>query len=205
MQKRLVFMNCACDILFARRSRRFPENWMRKPINCRSSSAKMTTSSVWACYTLDGLWGPHTINWFASHLSTQLSRFCGQFWCPGCEGVDAFSQCWTDEMGWFFPPPPLFFSGESSYWSAPVIICTGHLGGPLLTIAEVVAMISATTVWVGMVRGWREGHWSFIPVCLRDTSRLKIVILMDPWAVMLLALKICYRRDSYVIDKSGLL
>ena len=50
--------------------------------------------------------GAHTINWFASHLSTQLSCFCGQFFgVPRCEGVDAFSQCWTEEMGWFFHPP----------------------------------------------------------------------------------------------------
>ncbi len=56
-------------------------------------------------HALDGLWGPHSVDWFASHLSTQLPRFFAQFWCPHCEGVDAFARSWDGENGWFFPPP----------------------------------------------------------------------------------------------------
>jgi len=54
---------------------------------------------------LDRMWGPHSVDWFASHLSAQLPRFYAQFWCPGCEGVNAFSESWSDRLGWFFPPP----------------------------------------------------------------------------------------------------
>ena len=85
---------------------------MRKPINCRSSSTKMTTSSVWVCYTLDVFWGPHTINWFASHLSTQPFRFCGQFWFPGCEGVELSLSVGRMRWDGSFPRA---FSGDSIY------------------------------------------------------------------------------------------
>ena len=44
------------------------------------------------------------MDWFASHLSAQLVCFFGQFWCPSCEGVDAFAKVWASQNGWFFPP-----------------------------------------------------------------------------------------------------
>ena len=56
---------------------------------------------------LDKRWGPHSLDVFASHLSAQLPRFFSQFWCPGSEGVDAFSHSWAGENNWLFPPPYL--------------------------------------------------------------------------------------------------
>ena len=40
---------------------------------------------------LDILWGPHTVDHFASHNSFQLPRFCSRWWYPGSETVDAFT------------------------------------------------------------------------------------------------------------------
>eukprot|EP00873_Tetraselmis_striata_P028154 jgi/Tetstr1/448418/TSEL_035688.t1 len=39
-------------------------------------------------------WGIHHVDRFASDLNHQVPRFYSRFWCPGCEGVDAFSHFW---------------------------------------------------------------------------------------------------------------
>ena len=61
---------------------------------------------------LNQLWGPHSVDWFASHLSAQVQRFFAQFWCPGCEGVDAFTGMWEKENGWIFPLPHFWLGGS---------------------------------------------------------------------------------------------
>ena len=55
---------------------------------------------------IDGLWGPHTVDCFASAESAQLPRFCSRWWNPGCLPVDAFTMCWEGENLWLCPPPP---------------------------------------------------------------------------------------------------
>ena len=39
----------------------------------------------------NALWGPFTIDRFADNENSQLPRFNSKFYCPGTEGVDAFS------------------------------------------------------------------------------------------------------------------
>eukprot|EP00976_Prorocentrum_cordatum_P011252 226282-Prorocentrum_minimum.AAC.1 len=41
---------------------------------------------------LDALWGPHTVDRFASDLNHQVEAFNSFHWCPGTLGVDAFAQ-----------------------------------------------------------------------------------------------------------------
>ena len=53
---------------------------------------------------LDKIWGPHTVDRFASLNSRQLPRFCSKWLCPGCEGVDAFTLDWRGENNWLVPP-----------------------------------------------------------------------------------------------------
>ena len=53
---------------------------------------------------LHALWGPHTIDRFASYYNTQLPRFNSRFWNPGSEGVDAFTCDWSIENNWLCPP-----------------------------------------------------------------------------------------------------
>ena len=38
---------------------------------------------------VEELWGPHTVDRFASHYNMQLLRFNSRFACPGAEAVDA--------------------------------------------------------------------------------------------------------------------
>jgi len=54
---------------------------------------------------IDKLWGPHTIDRFASVKTKQLDRYCSQYRNPGCEASNAFTVCWAKENSWIFPPP----------------------------------------------------------------------------------------------------
>ena len=63
----------------------------------------------WFAY-LDGLWGPHTVDRFATLDNCQplgapnTGRFCSQYFHPSAEWVDAFTVPWTGENNWVFPP-----------------------------------------------------------------------------------------------------
>lgn len=51
------------------------------------------------------LWGPFTVDRFATWYNAKCLRFNSRFWNPGCEGVDAFTQNWQGENNWLVPPP----------------------------------------------------------------------------------------------------
>ena len=54
--------------------------------------------------SIDGHWGPHTIDRFACSYNSKLPRFNSRFVQPGCEAVDAFSQDWGYDNNWLCPP-----------------------------------------------------------------------------------------------------
>lgn len=56
---------------------------------------------------LDSIWGPYTIDRFASHLSKKCKRFNSRWWVRGTEAVDAFLQSWKYDSNWLVPPPRL--------------------------------------------------------------------------------------------------
>ena len=51
------------------------------------------------------LWGPFTIDQFATWYNTKCNRFNSRFWNPICEGINAFSLNWQGENNWVVPPP----------------------------------------------------------------------------------------------------
>eukprot|EP00168_Porphyra_purpurea_P002129 TRINITY_DN124_c0_g1_i1.p2 TRINITY_DN124_c0_g1~~TRINITY_DN124_c0_g1_i1.p2 ORF type:complete len:773 (-),score=79.36 TRINITY_DN124_c0_g1_i1:1080-3191(-) len=53
---------------------------------------------------LDKMFGPHTTDWFASHLNARCPRFLSKDWTPGCAGVNALRHNWRRENGWANPP-----------------------------------------------------------------------------------------------------
>ena len=53
---------------------------------------------------LNKIWGPFTINRFASAENKKLERFNSLFWNPGTERVNAFSTSWEYENNWLVPP-----------------------------------------------------------------------------------------------------
>jgi len=50
------------------------------------------------------IWGPHTIDRFASPGNAQLDRFNSRFYLPGAEAVDAFTCSWAADNNWWVPP-----------------------------------------------------------------------------------------------------
>ena len=56
---------------------------------------------------IDQLWGPHTLDRFASLQTRQLERFCSRYRNSRCEAVDTFTNSWLKENNWIFPPPYL--------------------------------------------------------------------------------------------------
>lgn len=57
---------------------------------------------------IDRLWGPHTVDRFASIKTKQLVRYCSRYCNPGCEASNAFTVSWSQDNNWIFPPPCLF-------------------------------------------------------------------------------------------------
>ena len=49
---------------------------------------------------LDLMWGPHSIDCFASNRTNQMSRFCSRW----CSGIAAFTVNWSGERVWLAPP-----------------------------------------------------------------------------------------------------
>ena len=62
---------------------------------------------------LDGLWGPHTIDRFASAENCvplgapHAGRFCSHFFHPDAEWTNALTIGWEGENNWVFPPTHL--------------------------------------------------------------------------------------------------
>ena len=53
---------------------------------------------------LDNLWGPFSVDRFASMLNRKTVRFNSLFWHPSSEAVDAFTQIWSNDNNWLVPP-----------------------------------------------------------------------------------------------------
>ena len=53
---------------------------------------------------VSSLFGPFEVDRFASSHTAKCKRFYSKFWCPGCEGVDAFSTSWATAKNYLVPP-----------------------------------------------------------------------------------------------------
>jgi hypothetical protein len=53
------------------------------------------------------LWGPHTVDRFASNLNKKLIRYNSLFWNPNSEAVDTFTQNWRGEHNLIIRPVSL--------------------------------------------------------------------------------------------------
>ena len=76
---------------------------------------------------LDLMWGPHTVDRFATLENRQLERFNSEFWEPNTEGVDCFAQglrSWTSETNWANPPWSVLPRLTRYLAANPAIRCT---------------------------------------------------------------------------------
>ena len=53
---------------------------------------------------LDSVWGPHTVDWTATRLNTQLPRFCSWLYDPEATYIDVFKSLHSRENGYTNPP-----------------------------------------------------------------------------------------------------
>ena len=71
--------------------------------------SKLTDFDDWGIHSdifqwLNTLWGPFTVDRFATWYNNKCIRFNSRFWNPGSEGVDAFIQNWQGENNRVVPP-----------------------------------------------------------------------------------------------------
>ena len=74
---------------------------------------------------IDALWGPHSVDRFASPHNAKLPVFNTRFWCRGSSGVDAFGQNWSVGNNYICPPASLIvqvFSRLKSFKAAGTLI-----------------------------------------------------------------------------------
>ena len=56
---------------------------------------------------IEALFGPHTVDCFASYRNAKVKTFFFRYWDPGTAGVDAFYQDWSNENCVVGPPVPI--------------------------------------------------------------------------------------------------
>ena len=84
--------------------------WVPRSLNEYADSlSRVIDFDNWSVSTdffayISSLFGPFTVDRFASPDSAKCARFYSKFWCPVAEGVDAFSVDWAGENNWLVPP-----------------------------------------------------------------------------------------------------
>jgi hypothetical protein len=63
----------------------------------------------WLFDWIQGLYGPHEVDRFASHACHLLPRYNSLFWDPLTEGVDAFKHTWEGVNNSVHPPSVILF------------------------------------------------------------------------------------------------
>ena len=57
--------------------------------------------------TLESLWGPFTVDCFATYYNKKVEKYYSRFWNPDTSGVDAFFQSWENDNCLLVPPVDL--------------------------------------------------------------------------------------------------
>ena len=84
--------------------------WVPRSLNEYADSlSRIVDFDVWSVSGgffayISSLFGPFTVDRFASPDSAKCASFYSKFWCPGAEGVDALSVDWAGENNWMVPP-----------------------------------------------------------------------------------------------------
>ena len=76
---------------------RLQMEWIPRSLNDKADySSRIVDCDDWQLNPqiicqLNALWGPHTVDQFASPHNAQLPRYNSRFWTPSYEAVDAFT------------------------------------------------------------------------------------------------------------------
>ncbi|CAC5416181.1 unnamed protein product [Mytilus coruscus] len=77
------------DVVWIPRSKNTKADYISKMIDIEDCGTNKEFFKL-----VDDMWGPHTVDRFASNLNKKLPRCNSKFWNPGVEAVDAFTQNW---------------------------------------------------------------------------------------------------------------
>lgn len=103
-----------------------------------------------AFHRLDALFGPHTVDLFASDLTARCARFYSRWLCPGALGTNALAHSWVNENGWANPPFHL------------VAAVISHIVATNATVTLIAPEWKAQPWWQRAVDGCQE--WQRLPV-----------------------------------------
>ena len=56
---------------------------------------------------INEIWGPHSVDIFASSNNAKTKLFNSLYWNPGYLGVSLFNSDWSHDVNWFVPTVPL--------------------------------------------------------------------------------------------------
>ena len=138
---------------------------------------------------VDKLWGPHTIDCFASRLSRQTSRYISRSANPDCVAVGAFSLSWAGENCWLFPPPRLIaktlqhLQEAKGHGSLLVPVWPSQSWWPLL-------LEENRSVFASYIADMREIEW--FPELFTACGMLQSVFTDGKFTSRVLVLRLCF-------------
>jgi len=126
---------------------------------------------------VDGWFGPHTVDLFASSINAKLPKFYSMLGEGGAAGANAFLQSWDGENAYCAPPwgliPKVLKKVQASSMSCTLIVpdlSTASWFGPLLMQAESVRPLPC-----GSMFRWRSpgvfyrAKWPLLAVRIRNS------------------------------------
>lgn len=153
---------------------------------CQDSDDWEISSQIF--HYLDSVWGPYTIDRFASHLSKKCKRFNSRWWVPGTEAVDAFLQSWKYDSNWLVPPPRL------------ICRCFEKIVAEKANCTLIIPLWKSAPYWACLVKG--DGSFNSFIKQVFNLSRYNVVIsgkdkhgifAKNPLPFDMLALNIMYK------------
>jgi hypothetical protein len=87
--------------------------WMPREQNTQADYlSRILDIDDWAISTeffhfINEIWGPHSVDIFASSNNAKTKLFNSLYWNPGYLGVSSFNSDWSQDVNWFVPTVPL--------------------------------------------------------------------------------------------------
>ena len=189
--------------LCAQNSIRLLPEWIPREENEQADAiSKFIDSDDWQLdrqifLELDSLWGPHSIDLFASFKSSHLSTFASRFWNPGSFAVDAFTGDWSQQFSWIVPPPRLV-GRVLEYMSK--CAADGSLVIPFWPSAPWWPFLASNGVLIREVVDWRI--FLSRPGMFRPASSQTSLFSEDPPKFHMLACRLCFCTQCAMADES---
>ena len=155
-------------MLVAERSIRLEVKWIPRTENEKADYvSRLVDFDDWQIthdlfQSLEQLWGPHTLHYFANYYTTKLPRFFSRFWNPGTSGIDFFAQDLSSENCLVVPPValaccsryPLSEPAESDGYSCSPIMAFVQL---LVSPYEQISIVHLRILYAERIPGPRLG------------------------------------------------